>query len=76
MRSPERAQPATASVMFAIFDFPMGLKPTAETLINKHTKVVRWSSGNTLVYHSRGPQFNSRPGHWKFQKCFRCFPPN
>ncbi|KAH3709318.1 hypothetical protein DPMN_068780 [Dreissena polymorpha] len=38
--------------------------------------VVRWSSGNTLVYHSRGPRFNSRTGHWKFQKCFKCFPPN
>ncbi|KAH3713373.1 hypothetical protein DPMN_073165 [Dreissena polymorpha] len=38
--------------------------------------VVRWSSGNTLVYHSRGPRFNSRPGHCTFQKCFKCFPPN
>ncbi|KAH3728313.1 hypothetical protein DPMN_054267 [Dreissena polymorpha] len=39
-------------------------------------QVVRWSSGNTLVYHSRGSRFNSWPGHWKFQKRFRCFPPN
>ena len=39
-------------------------------------RVVRYSSGNTLVHHSRGPRFNSWPGHWKFQKCFKCFPPN
>ncbi|KAH3842276.1 hypothetical protein DPMN_115773 [Dreissena polymorpha] len=48
---------------------------TALVNVNQYM-VVRWSSGNTLVYHSRGLRFNSRPWNWKFQKCFKCFPLN
>ncbi|KAH3845980.1 hypothetical protein DPMN_088275 [Dreissena polymorpha] len=33
------------------------------------------SDPSVFIPPAEGPRSNARPGHWKFQKCFKCFTP-